>query len=206
MSPSSTQLETPAETSADAKALELLRIWEGDGLAFFALRSGLWKSGQGWGVFLADLARLISEQETRSDEQRLKYLRGIVEGFSSESSNPTADSFAGQVVESADPVPSEPPVGSSNELPIPLDSTTHATAQEILRAWATQGRLCVSLQNPMHVRPARWGRLLFDAASHIANSFESDTENVRQEIASTFLQSCERTVRKLEIPTFANPE
>ena len=64
--------------------------------------------------------------------------------------------------------------GPTNELPVPGDALGNPEAREMLRAWAVNGGLQVSLQRNFD-DPAAWGLLLTDIARHAARVYSLET-------------------------------
>ena len=75
-------------------------------------------------------------------------------------------------------------------LPHPPRAEFHGESVEVLRAWVINGGLEISI-HPSHWRdqPGQWGRLLADAAEHMADAISEETGSNRSEILKQITDS-----------------
>lgn len=67
----------------------------------------------------------------------------------------------------------------AHELPIPPLAATDSNGRELLRIWAAQGKVHVSLATGLWEDPACWGILLVDLVKHVANAYvQSDGKDL----------------------------
>jgi len=84
-------------------------------------------------------------------------------------------------------------MANHNELEIPEGVEAAEQAIEVFRAWIADGRLHVTFDpSTFSDRPSEWGRLLADAAQHIAHACalegEDDPEIALKQIVAGFHQ------------------
>ena len=53
----------------DPKAFEVLRAWIANQEQHCSVKSGIWKDPAAWGIFLADLARIVAESYSYNSEK-----------------------------------------------------------------------------------------------------------------------------------------
>jgi hypothetical protein len=75
-------------------------------------------------------------------------------------------------------------------LPHPPRAEFHDDSAEVLRAWIIAGGLEISI-HPSHWkdRPEQWGRLLADAAEHMADAISEETGRSRSEVLKQITDS-----------------
>ena len=84
------ELPIPPRAKADAKAIELVRIWAAGGEQQLALRAEAWPDAAAWGILLVDLARHAAQAFAQTHACKPEEaLRRIREGFDAEWSAPT---------------------------------------------------------------------------------------------------------------------
>jgi hypothetical protein len=95
----SSELSIPPEAQADARAVELVRVWAAGGKQHVSLATGLWNDPAAWGILLVDLARHVADAYglTQGLEPSV-VLHRVKAGFDAEWSNPT-DKPCGKMLE-----------------------------------------------------------------------------------------------------------
>ncbi len=84
------QLPIPDQAASDPKAIELVRIWAGNGKQQVAMATGLWDDPANWGIMLVDLMKhiAIAYEQTGGLEPSQTIAR-IKAGLDAEWSSPT---------------------------------------------------------------------------------------------------------------------
>lgn len=83
------ELEIPNSVKECDKALELARIWIGDGNQHFTLTHNLWDDPGAWGILLIDLARHVAKAYAEKGYDRGEVLAKVLEAMNAELSNAT---------------------------------------------------------------------------------------------------------------------
>lgn len=77
--------ELPVPPSASKEAIEIVRVWAGDGMQHVSLATDIWDDPAAWGIMLVDLARHIAKSyESSSGVPSEKTISRIKEGFDAE--------------------------------------------------------------------------------------------------------------------------
>jgi hypothetical protein len=93
------QLPVPPAAEADARAIELVRVWAAHGKQHVSLATNIWKDPAAWGVMLVDLAKHIAIAYQKNEENGyLSVLNRIREGFDAEWGTAT-DEPSGRVLD-----------------------------------------------------------------------------------------------------------
>ena len=75
-------------------------------------------------------------------------------------------------------------------LPHPPNAEHDEDAAEVLRAWIVDGGLEISIRpSQWQDQPDQWGRLLADAAEHMADGISKETGKQRQEVYDAIRES-----------------
>ena len=84
-------LPIPPAAEADARAVELARVWAAGGKQHVSLRAGAWEDPAAWGLLLVDLARHVANHYAREKGlPREQVLARIRQGLEAEWAAPTA--------------------------------------------------------------------------------------------------------------------
>jgi len=86
------ELPFPSTAANDPKAIEIARMWVAHGEQHVAIRVGVWKKPEAWGIVLADLAKhLASAYEQHVGLNRDATLEQIKAKFEAEMDSLTND-------------------------------------------------------------------------------------------------------------------
>jgi hypothetical protein len=92
MSAAEIELPIPRTAADDPKAIEIARMWVAHGEQHVAIRVGVWKKPEAWGIVLADLAKhLASAYEQHVGLNRDATLEQIKAKFEAEMNSLTED-------------------------------------------------------------------------------------------------------------------
>lgn len=92
-----------------------------------------------------------------------------------------------------------------HELLIPDRAARDASAREMLRAWASGGKLHISIDAGVSDDPFAWGLILVDLARHVANAYDQSgrmqsatvLERIKQNVDAKWAKAM-RPRRKLQ--------
>ncbi|HLW64441.1 MAG TPA: DUF5076 domain-containing protein [Gemmataceae bacterium] len=90
MTKHSGELPIPSAAEADAKGLELARIWAAQRRQYVTIRTNVWKDPGAWGIMLVDFAKHVADAYARDKgEDPNTVLSQIKQGFDAEWGHPT---------------------------------------------------------------------------------------------------------------------